>query len=789
MSGTHWDQSRASLGQESASADLRESAMSLWQVGVFEHNHLTGAVYACPRMREIYGLGPEQGVTLDGLAHRVHPADRDEVRKQVEAAHSPTGDGQFDVRQRIVREDGTLRWVRCRARTTFAEIDGQHAPVLTRGAVMDVTEPEMLAQELRNSEQRVQQAIKASKVGLYEIKIDRNGAKTHWSPTMRALLGYPAEPEPDYEWFRSRIHPDDAAILDAAVVRANAPGGDGATEAEYRWHHPDGGTRWLLARGTTNFGEVGGQRVPVSAIGAILDITERKRTEADRRQRTAILEATPDIVWIATTDGALVYLNRAGRDFLGMGPSEELASRNVASAYPPGAAGTLAEGLATAAAKGSWAAEVEFVRHDGTIVPMSQVIIAHREHDGSVERFSTIARDRSRERLLEEQFRQAHKMEAVGRLAGGVAHDFNNLLSAIIGFTDMAREQLDDGHPADSDLEQVRFAADRAAALTRQLLAFGRKQILQPRVMDVNATLRDMLPMLRRLVDDSIEIGMVLSPAPTNIKADPNQIQQILLNLVVNARDAMPRGGVVTLETSDVMLDSAQAELKIDLKPGRYAVIAVSDTGSGMDEATRARIFEPFFTTKGAGEGTGLGLSTVFGIVQQSGGSIWVYSEVGRGTTFKIYLPSTDESPSAAPETKAPVATPSEAVVLLVDDNEQLRRMAADALSRAGLTVLSAGSPGEALQMAKAYQGDIDLLLTDVLMPAMSGRELAAQLLEQRPSIAVLYMSGYTENSIVHHGVLDAGVNFLAKPLSPSRLLAAVQEVIGQRDAGRNKRG
>jgi len=767
-------------------ARLRDFAICLWQVGVFEHNHVTDTVFVCPRMREIYGLAPGQRLTLQTLADSVHPGDREHIRRQVSLAHAPEGDGQFDVRERIVRSDGSLRWVRCRAQTTFGQVDGQRGPVLTRGTVMDVTEAEILSQELQQSEHRVQQAIKASRVGLYEINFDpsKGAGQTHWSPTMRELLGFPIDAEPDYAWFSSRLHPDDAAILQAAVVRAHDPAGDGTTEAEYRFMHPDGSLRWLMARGTTYFGESNGQRVPTSAVGAIIDVTEQKSADADRRQRTAILDATPDIVWIATRDGKLVYLNRAGRTFLGLGETEDLSRRSAASAYVPAVAErVLTEGFAAATRDGSWSAEIEFARHDGAMVPMSQVIIAHKEYDGTVERFSTIARDRSRERELEEQFRQAHKMEAVGRLAGGVAHDFNNLLSAIVGFTDMARAQLDSGHPAIEDLDQVRLAADRAASLTRQLLAFGRKQILRLRVMDLNATLTDMLPMLRRLVDDSIRISMVLSPSAVNIKADPNQVQQILLNLVVNARDAMPRGGVVTIESQKVTLDSAKAEMKLDLKPGRYAVIAVSDTGSGMDEATRARIFEPFFTTKAAGEGTGLGLSTVFGIVQQSGGSIWVYSELGRGTTFKIYLPSTEENPTFAAEPSAATETSSEGVILLVDDDEQLRHMADSALARAGYKVLNADSPTEALRLAKEYPGDIDVLLTDVLMPVMSGRELATQLLQQRPSTAVLYMSGYTENSIVHHGVLDPGVDFIPKPLTPSRLLTALREVLAKRSA------
>ncbi|MFN2167747.1 MAG: sensor histidine kinase, partial [Anaerolineae bacterium] len=289
-------------------------------------------------------------------------------------------------------------------------------------------------------------------------------------------------------------------------------------------------------------------------------------------------------------------------------------------------------------------------RRPGT-VPMSQVILAHREADGSIGYFSTIARDLSREKELEDQFRQAQKMEALGRLAGGVAHDFNNLLSAIMGFTEMAKQDLESGHRARLALNEVHRTAEQAAALTGQLLAFGRKQTLQPRIIDVSKTLGEMKPMLERLIDQSIQLRIMLSRDPVSIKADPNQIQQILLNLVVNARDAMPQGGQLTISSTRVTLDDGEATSRLQLNPGSYALIAVSDTGHGMTADVRSRVFEPFFTTKDPGKGTGLGLSTVFGIVRQSGGSVWLCSEPGRGTTFKIYLPCGFEAVAAQPPT------------------------------------------------------------------------------------------------------------------------------------------
>jgi PAS domain S-box-containing protein len=383
-------------------------------------------------------------------------------------------------------------------------------------------------------------------------------------------------------------------------------------------------------------------------------------------------------------------------------------------------------------------------------------------------------------RQTEEQLRQAQKMEAIGQLAGGVAHDFNNLLTVIHGYSELILTSLDESSHLRQDVREIMHASERASSLTHQLLAFSRKQVLQPKVLDLNAHVSDMDKMLRRMIGENIELVTLLAKDLGRIKADPGQIEQVILNLAVNARDAMPNGGKLTIETANAELDEGYARTHITVIPGRYVMLSVSDTGVGMPPEVRERIFEPFFTTKENGKGTGLGLSTVYGIIKQSGGNIWVYSEPGLGTTFKIYLPRIEEdTQSLKPSAVSTKSLQGSETILLVEDEEIVRKLACTILQKNGYKVLEAPNGEEALRIVQGQNGNpIHLLVTDVVMPGMSGRQLADQLARLRPEMKILYISGYTDNAIVHHGVLDAGMSYIQKPFTMEGLARKVREVL-----------
>ena len=422
--------------------------------------------------------------------------------------------------------------------------------------------------------------------------------------------------------------------------------------------------------------------------------------------------------------------------------------------------------------------EATWKRRDGRLLTVQLSVRAVRNAAGRVDYYETFVRDVTDQRRLQQQVLQSQKMEAVGRLAGGVAHDFNNLLTVITSYSDLLLEDLAPGDAKRDDLEQVRKAADGAAALTRQLLAFSRQQVVEPRVVSLNTVVEGLQKILRRVIGEDIEVTIALAPDLESVRADVGQLEQVLMNLVVNARDAMPTGGRLTVETANVEHDPEYARDREAAAVRRFAMLAVTDTGCGMDEATKARIFEPFFTTKETGKGTGLGLATVYGIVKQAGGFIWVYSEPGQGTSFKIYLPAVDataERTTAAATTPAPRGTET---VLLVEDAAAVRAVTKQILERQGYTVLEAPDGEAGLRLAQRHRGVIHLLLTDVVMPRVGGRELAEQLARLRPDVKVLYASGYTDDSVVRHGILESGTAYLQKPFSPESLARKVRDVL-----------
>ncbi|HEX7599636.1 MAG TPA: PAS domain S-box protein, partial [Polyangia bacterium] len=497
--------------------------------------------------------------------------------------------------------------------------------------------------------------------------------------------------------------------------------------------------------------------------------------ESEEKYRT-LFDSAGDAIFIYNAMGRILASNAATSQHYGYS-QHELQSMTVEMIAAPEQSLQAPGRIAQMLEKGSLQFETQHRHKDGRAIAVD--VNARQITWGGQPATMSICRDITERKRLEEQFQASQKIEAIGRLAGGVAHDFNNLLTVILNYTEFAIEKVHKDDPIREALEEVKKAGARAAALTRQLLAFSRKQVLTPQLLDLNQLVANLEKMLRRLIGEDIHLQQRLASDLGTIKADPGQIEQVIMNLVVNARDAMPDGGKLTIETANVDLDNQYAERHVSVTAGPYVLLAISDTGCGMDAATQKRLFEPFFTTKPRGKGTGLGLSTVYGIVKQSGGNIWAYSEVGQGTSFKVYLPrlSSDERAADLKRTGGRPAVGSE-TILLVEDEAALRGVVERMLRAVGYQVVVAANGGEALLACQQHQGAIELLLTDVVMPKMSGRQLAEQLQRERPGLHVLYMSGYTDDAIVHHGVLDPGTSFIGKPFSAADLARKVRDTL-----------
>jgi PAS domain S-box-containing protein len=611
--------------------------------------------------------------------------------------------------------------------------------------------------------------------------IDRDGTILFLTESIQRVTGYHRDELIGTNPL-DRVHPEDLPRVRRALADCiRQPGSRGSVE--YRARNRDGSWRDQEV--------IGVNRLDDPTLRAIVvnhrDITARKRTECalveSERVYASTFDEAPIGIVHTTLEGRFLQVNRRLVELLGYAAEELRAMTFMAITHPDDVeqdTQALAR-LLTGVLK-RYEREKRYRHKKGHFVSARLTTVLHRDAAGVPQYFISTIEDISERVRLEGQMRQGQKMEAVGRLAGGIAHDFNNLLTAIIGYSELVLEQLETGTPIYRDLEHIQFAGTSAAALTRQLLAFSRQQILQPQVLDLNGVVARMNVLLRRLIGEDVELSTRLATSLDRVCADPGQVQQIILNLALNARDAMPTGGNLTIETDNVTVDEHWVAQHAGASPGRHVMLAISDTGVGMDAEVQAHLFEPFFTTKERGKGTGLGLATVYGIVKQSGGSIFVCSEPGYGTTFKILLPVTDQAADQPAAPRPPVASlDGTETILLVEDQAEVRAVIRQTLARHGYTLLEAANGDEALTILEGHHGKVDLLLTDVVMPGMSGRELAGRVAAGRPDVRVLYTSGYTDDAIVHHGVLDAGVAFIQKPFMPRALLQKIRAVLERR--------
>jgi two-component system cell cycle sensor histidine kinase/response regulator CckA len=638
-------------------------------------------------------------------------------------------------------------------------------------------------QALRESEERFRSLVENATAGIYRTTPD--GRILMANPALVRMLGYE-----DFAELATRNLEEQGFELGRPrrVFREQIERDGEVRGLEGAWTRRDGSVIFVRESGRVVRGASG---EALYYDGVVEDITERKQAEAalmqERQLLHTLMDNLPDLIYFKDRESRFTRINPAHAKAFGLSdPAQALGKTDF-------------DFFTDEHAQQAYADEQEIVRTgdpmvgkeeketwpDGRVTWASTTKMALRDNNGNIVGTFGVSRDVTTRKALEEQLRLAQRMESVGRLAGGVAHDFNNLLTIIAGYSQLVKGGLDERSPFHAHLDEILRASDRAATLTQQLLAFSRKQVLQAQVLDLNAVLRDLEKMLTRLIDEDIELKAIPQPGLGRVKADPGQVDQVIMNLVVNARDAMPEGGTITIETANVELNQDYARSHFPVIPGRYVMLAVSDTGTGMSQEIQAHIFEPFFTTKETGKGTGLGLATVYGIVKQSGGYIWVYSEPGRGSTFKIYLPRVEESVAEPKSAEAfPDLVEGSETVLVVEDEEAVRSLVCKTLESHGYKVLEAQGADHALRILEEYAQPIHLLLTDVVMPRMSGKELAQRLSVVCPQVKVLYMSGYTDDAIVRHGILEPGVSFIQKPFTPRTLAQRVREVL---DAGRRE--
>ena len=740
--------------------DLVENADDI----IYSHD-LEGRYTAVNRAVErITGYTPEEALKLS-LAETIAPEFIAKVPELM--ARLLAGEQMVATELEIIAKDG--RRVPVEVTTRLATRDGRPAGI--NGIARDITDRKRAEETLRITERRYRSLFDSNVIGIHIG--NSSGLIKEANDRFLDMFGFTrAELEAGKVRWDSMTPPDWKHGDEFIVQETRANGICSSVEKEFR--HRDG------------------RRVPVRLTVAILDdnggdgitliedITERKQRERELSRLATAVEQTADSIVITDAEGTIQYVNPAFERITGYSEAEVLGQnpRMLKSGKTdPAVYRDLWETIGNGKV---WTGQLTNKRKDGTLFEERVTISPIRDDCGKIVSYIAVKQDITNQIKLEQQLRQSQRLEAIGQLAGGVAHDFNNLLTAILGYSDLTLAKLDANDRIAHNVREIKKAGERAAGLTRQLLAFSRKQILAPRVIDLNLIISDLNKMLRRLIGEDIELTTNCAHDLGTVKADPTQIEQVIMNLVVNARDAMPKGGKLIIETRNVTLDSDYVADHQTVETGEYVLLAVTDTGCGMDAGTQARIFEPFFTTKEVGKGTGLGLSTIYGIVKQSGGYVWVYSELGRGTTFKIYLPRIDEAtPSADKRPEPGTIEKGSGTLLLVEDDPSVRGVTARLLEAAGYTVIEADSGRQALDIVEQTTEAIDLVITDVVTPEMSGRELAERLATLIPKTRVLFVSGYTDDAIVRTGIVDKNIAFLEKPFTPQILARKVAEMLG----------
>ncbi len=743
-------------------------AMAAAHIGCWDWDIRTDTQTWSDTYKTLLGLPPESSADFQAFLQRVHTEDRDTVRAAIDSALKTTG--QYSCDYRVIWPDRSVHWQSGRGRVFHDDL--RHTTRML-GITMDIGDRKLA--EFRPGLQTAALEAAANSI----VITDHTGIIQWTNRAFTQLTGYAAEEvcgktpsllksgKHDKSLYESLWRTiNQGRIWHGEMVNRRK---DGSLYTEEQTITP---VR-LNSRGITHF------------IAIKQDVTDRKHAEEVLRQTEenyrSLFENAPVGIYQSTPDGRFLSVNPALAHMCGYETPEQqiAATGNLARDWyvDPERREELKRLMAKDDAVRDF--EYEARRKDGTIILLLQNARSVKNADGRVLYYNGAVEDITGRRQLEAQLRQAQKMEAIGRLAGGVAHDFNNALSVISGYGELLQLALPSGERLHRHVEEILKATRRAGSLTHQLLGFSRKQTIQPKMLDLNAVVRDVEKMLRRLIGEDVDFRTNADSSLKRVKADRGQIEQVLINLAANARDAMPRGGTLLIETANVDLDEIHIQQHPYAKPGAYVMLAVSDTGCGMDKETQAHVFEPFFTTKEIGKGTGLGLSNVYGIVKQNQGFISVYSELGTGATFRIYLPSAEGAAESAPPPETPRNPPNGTeTILLVEDEDSLRELARVCLQSAGYTILEARSGQEAIEIGRQYGGNIQLLLTDVVMPGISGSALAATLVKTQPAMRVLFMSGYAYDIITRHGVLSPEVTLLEKPLTISSLLTKVREVL-----------